>query len=105
MTGTTKLIKQRTRWLTAAKVYYLGYGEDSGMSDHEWDAIGRELFVRRAEIPWCPVLHDERYQGGSLFWVNAALYARALSAAQAQKSTDPQDTYVNGLAQANNEQD
>lgn len=28
-----------------------------------------------------------------------------LATAQAQKSTDPQDTYVNGLAQANNEQD
>lgn len=37
--------------------------------------------------------------------VRAAIDTAMLTAAQAQKSTDPQDTYVNGLAQANNEQD
>lgn len=37
--------------------------------------------------------------------LDAAIDAAMLTPAQAQKSTDPQDTYVNGLAQANNEQD
>lgn len=76
-TQTQRLLTLRTRWLAAAKVYYLGAGEDSGMSDHEWDAIGRELFASRDKLPLCPVLHDERYQGGSLFWVNRDLYQKA----------------------------
>lgn len=77
---TNDLIAARLRWLQAAHVYYLSPGDDSGMSDHEWDHIGRELYARRKELPGCPVLNDSSYPGGSIYWVTYGLYEEALKA-------------------------
>lgn len=62
------------RWLKAAYGYYLGDSYD--MTDSEWDAIARELYAKRAELPAAefPVLHDERWTGGSVFWLGHADY-------------------------------
>lgn len=74
------LIAKRNKWLTAAKIYYLSPGDDSGMSDHEWDRLGRELYAAKDEMPWCPVLNHPDYTGGSLFWVTFKMYDSAFAA-------------------------
>lgn len=103
----------------------LGDAQDA----HEWVARqGRGDFTHPAQSVPADVMRDaERYRwlrkwkgqeheppftvqhefdgtiwGGDL---DSAIDAAMLTAIQAQKSTDPQDTYVNGLAQANNEQE
>lgn len=80
------------RWLRAAYLYYIDTeGADTGMHDIEWDAIGRELYAVRSKLPadQFPVLHDERYSGGSLFWLRKDQYPahiRAESPAQVPDS-------------------
>ena len=73
----SELLKDRAKWLAAAKVYYLSPGDDSGMSDHQWDALGRHLFSNRDKLPLCPILNEPSYQGGSLFWVTYGLFDQA----------------------------
>lgn len=57
--------KDYRRWLKAAYIYYYGYGEDSGMSDFEWDVLGRQINIEdHAE------LKGTNYKPGqSLFWL------------------------------------
>lgn len=74
-----ELLQARTRWLQAARLYYLEPGEDTGMDDYTWDHLGRVLFANRERLPSCPVLNEPSYQGGSLFWVKRDLYAQALA--------------------------
>ncbi len=73
------LQQQRQTWLKAAEVYYLSAGEDSGMHDLAWDALGRLLFETRDQFPLCPILNDPRYDGGSLFWVTKPMYEKAMA--------------------------
>lgn len=69
----------RVRWLRAARTYYLHPEEDSGVSDAEWDHLGRVLFEDRQKVAHCPILNHPDYAGGSLFWVSETLYADALT--------------------------
>lgn len=62
--------KDYKRWLKAAYIYYFGYGEDSGMSDAEWDFLARQVV---------PDEHDELrgsgYEPGqSLYWLKKDKY-------------------------------
>jgi len=67
---------QYIRWLRAAYLYYISAGEDSGMSDAEWDHWSRTLFASRGELPaeTFPVLHRKEFTGGSVFWLKASEY-------------------------------
>jgi hypothetical protein len=69
----------RLDWLRAAQTYYLSPGDDTGMSDREWDAAAMLLFDNRDVFPLCPVLNDPEYRGGSLFWVKKKMYEQALA--------------------------
>lgn len=73
------LIEKRRKWLTAAEAYYLSPGDDTGMTDHEWDRLARELYNNRALLPQCHILNDADYKGGSLYWVKSIDYAKALA--------------------------
>ena len=63
-------------WLSSAKEYYWGYGENETMSDWQWDNIARELYNMREDLPIkeYPVVHDSRFTGGSIFWLPKAEY-------------------------------
>lgn len=74
------LEEERKKWLKAAYTYYLEPGDDTGMSDLEWDATARLLYSHKDEMPWCPVLSDPTYEGGSLFWATSVLYDKAFAA-------------------------
>ena len=68
---------QYLRWMRAAYLYYISTtGEDSGMTDGEWDLIARRLYAMRDILPKeeYPVLHDERFTGGSIFWLKKEDY-------------------------------
>lgn len=70
---------KRVLWLKAAQVYYLSPGDDSGVSDYEWDYLGRELYKVKHLFPLCPILNNPNYEGGSLFWVKRDMYSQALA--------------------------
>lgn len=70
----------RRRWIEAARIYYLSPGDDSGMTDSQWDAAARVLYRNRHLFPHCPILSDPEYAGGSLFWVRRGVYEAALAA-------------------------
>lgn len=70
--------KLRQLWLVSARIYYLYPGDDTGMSDHQWDAAARKLFEKKALFPECSILNDPSYQGGSLYWVKRATYEEEL---------------------------
>ena len=57
-------------------MYYLSAGEESGMSDAEWDHLSRTFYADRAKYPASefPVLHDERFTGGSIYWLSRHEY-------------------------------
>jgi len=62
--------EQYKRWLKAAYVYYHGYGEDSGMSDFEWDFLGKQINPEEHEE-----LRGTGYTAGqSLFWLSKNKY-------------------------------
>lgn len=64
------------RWLKAAYLYYRRPGEDTGMDDYTWDHFARELYKNRTDFPPAdfPVLHDPRWEGGSLYWMKESDY-------------------------------
>lgn len=64
------------RWLRAAYLYYIEPGEDTGMSDAEWDYLSRKFYAERDQMndPEHAILHREEFQGGSLFWVKRDEY-------------------------------
>lgn len=70
------IYQQYIRWLRAAYLYYISAGEDSGMTDAEWDMWSRHFHAKRADLPadQYPVLHREEFTGGSLFWLKASEY-------------------------------
>lgn len=69
----------RNKWLISARIYYLYPGDDSGMSDHEWDQVARHLFNKRDLFADCKILNDPTYQGGSLYWVKRDMYEEELN--------------------------
>lgn len=69
----------RNKWLISARTYYLCPGDDTGMSDHEWDHVARQLFSKREMFADCKILNDPTYQGGSLYWVKRAMYEEELN--------------------------
>lgn len=70
-TGNIKISEQDYhRWLRAAYIYYYHPEDDSGMSDSEWDYIGRSLIPEE----W-PELKGTGYiPGQSLFWLKKEKY-------------------------------
>lgn len=70
--------KLRQRWLVSARIYYLYPGDDTGMSDHQWDIVAKKLYEKRALFPECSILNDPSYKGGSLFWVKRQSYEEEL---------------------------
>ncbi len=64
------------RWLRAAYLYYISAGEDSGMTDAEWDYWSRKFYDERDQLPaeQFPVIHMEDFTGGSLFWLSREKY-------------------------------
>ncbi len=72
------LCKLRQKWLEAARIYYLLPGDDTGVSDHEWDRNASILYSNRDKFPDCKILNDETYTGGSLYWVKRQMYIDAL---------------------------
>lgn len=75
----TLMKQKRQQWLKAAMIYYLQPGDDTGLSDYEWDVLGRDLYMNRHLFPECKILNDPEYDGGSLFWVKIPQYQEALS--------------------------
>ncbi|MCK0507970.1 hypothetical protein [Aromatoleum anaerobium] len=70
------------RWLRAAYLYYIEPGEDTGMSDAEWDSLSRKYLRERDQMtePEHAPLHRDEFDGGSLFWLRRGEYpACALS--------------------------
>ena len=53
------------RWLKAAYIYYYGYGEDTGMSDHEWDHLARQINPE----DWDELKGTGYVPGQSLYWL------------------------------------
>jgi hypothetical protein len=68
----------RNKWLLSARTYYLFPGDDTGMSDHEWDQIAKQLFSKREIFADCKILNDPTYKVGSLFWLKRASYEEEL---------------------------
>jgi len=64
------------RWLRAAYRYYVTPGEDTGMSDYEWDQLSRKFYADKDNYPASdyPVLHHSEFTGGSLFWLKRGEY-------------------------------
>lgn len=58
------------RWLKAAYIYYWGTGEDSGMSDYEWDSVGRKINPE----DWDELRGTGYVPGQSLFWMKRSDY-------------------------------
>ena len=58
------------KWLRAAYIYYWGTGEDPGMSDHAWDALGRRL----NPDDWDELRGTNYEPGQSLFWLSKDKY-------------------------------
>jgi hypothetical protein len=64
-------------WITAAWRYYYGSGENTGMSDREWDNASRDLHAVRGLLPEdeFAVLRDEQFEPGqSIFWLSRDKY-------------------------------
>ena len=69
--------KSYIRWLRAAYLYYIDpNGFDTGMTDGEWDLIAKRLYASRNFLSKedYPVLHDDRFTGGSIFWLKKEDY-------------------------------
>jgi len=62
--------KEYKRWLKAAYTYYWGTGEDSGMSDAEWDFVGRQI----NPDDWDELRGTQYDPGQSLFWMKQEDY-------------------------------
>lgn len=60
------------KWLRAAYAYYLLPGEDTGMSDYEWDVMARRISILNKQIPYKELPSD--YDGGSLFFLKKENY-------------------------------
>ena len=75
-----KEYKAYLTWLKAAYLYYINYGEDSGMSDAEWDHLSREFYANREQFSpeEYPVLHRSEFIGGSLFWLKKNEYPKEI---------------------------
>lgn len=58
------------RWLKAAYLYYWEAGEDTGMSDAEWDYVGRQLIPDE----WEELKGTQYVPGQSLFWLSKDKY-------------------------------
>jgi len=73
-------IETYLKWLKAAYIYYHGDGEDTGMSDAEWDYWSREFYKNRDSLPIeaYPVIHREEFEGASLFWLKKSDYPNEL---------------------------
>ncbi len=69
------------RWLKAAYLYYITPGEDTGMGDSTWDYYAREFYKARDTLPKeeFPVLHHERWDGGSLFFLKKSEYPEEIT--------------------------
>lgn len=58
------------RWLRAAYIYYHGFGEDSGMTDHAWDSVARRINPE----DWDELRGTGYEAGQSLFWLKRNEY-------------------------------
>lgn len=68
------------RWLRAAYLYYIEPGEDTGMSDAEWDYLSRKFYAARDQMsaPEHAVLHHEISMGAVYSGSSGASTRRAL---------------------------
>lgn len=71
---------QYNRWLRAAYIYYIKAGEDTGMSDAEWDSLSRKFYSERHQMtePEFAIIHRKEFTGGSLFWLSRDEYPKEI---------------------------